>query len=93
MIKLHPFHSKVFRLFSTVAQNACNEIVSAQFNVSTLVKTKKALHFHFISISISIFYFCSATIKTERNKQTYRTVAEEEKGRSNKTFNVIACTQ
>ena len=24
----------------------------------------------YISISISIFYFCSATIKTERNKQT-----------------------
>ena len=46
-----------------------------------------------ISISISIFYFCSATIKTERNKQTYRTIAEEEKGRSNKTLNVIACTQ
>ena len=35
-----------------------------------------------ISISISIFYFCSATKKTERNKQTYRTIAEEEKGRS-----------
>ena len=44
-----------------------------------------------ISISISIFYFCSATTKTERNKQTYRTIAEEEKGRSNKTLNVIAC--
>ena len=42
---------------------------------------------------ISIFYFCSATIKTERNKQTYRTIAEEEKGRSNKTLNIIACTQ
>ena len=41
---------------------------------------------------ISIFYFCSATIKTERNKQTYRTIAEE-KGKSNKTLNVIACTQ
>ena len=36
-----------------------------------------------IRISISIFYFCSATTKTERNKQTYRTIAEEEKGRSN----------
>ena len=46
-----------------------------------------------ISISISIFYFCSATRKTERNKQTYRTIAEEEKGRSNKTLNVIACRQ
>ena len=45
------------------------------------------------SISISIFYFCSATTKTERNKQTYRTIAEEEKGRSNKTLNVIACRQ
>ena len=43
-----------------------------------------------ISISISILYFCSATIKTERNKQTYRTIAAEEKGRSNKTLNVIA---
>ena len=43
------------------------------------------------SISISIFYFCSATTKTERNKQTYRTIAEEEKVRSNKTLNVIAC--
>ena len=40
-------------------------------------------------ISISIFYFCSATIKTEGIKQTYRTIAEEEKGRSNKTLNVI----
>ena len=46
-----------------------------------------------ISISITIFYFCSATTKTERNKQTYRTIAEEEKGRSNKTLNVIACRQ
>ena len=46
-----------------------------------------------MSISISIFYFCSATIKTERNKQTYRTIAEEEKGRSNKMINIIACTQ
>ena len=45
------------------------------------------------SISISIFYFCSATIKTERNNQTYRTIAEEEKGRSSKRLNVIACTQ
>ena len=45
------------------------------------------------SISISIFYFCSATIKTERNKQTYRTIAKEEKGRSNKTLNIIAWTQ
>ena len=44
-------------------------------------------------ISISIFYFCSATRKTEKNKQTYRTIAEEEKGRSNKTLNVIACRQ
>ena len=46
-----------------------------------------------VSVSISIFYFCSATRKTERNKQTYRTIAEEEKGRSNKTLNVIACRQ
>ena len=45
------------------------------------------------SISISIFYFCCATVKTERNKETYRTIAKEEKGRSNKTLNVIACTQ
>ena len=27
-----------------------------------------------ISISINIFYFCSTTTKTERNKQTYRTI-------------------
>ena len=46
-----------------------------------------------ISISISFFYFCSVTTKAERNKQTYRTIAEEEKGRSNKTLNVIACRQ
>ena len=45
------------------------------------------------SISISIFYFCFATIKTDRNKQTYRITAEEEKGRSNKTLNVIARKQ
>ena len=58
-------------------------------------KAVSALHsilLYGISISISIFYFCSATIKTERNKQTYRTIVEE-KGRSNKTLNVIACTQ
>ena len=40
------------------------------------------------SISISIFYFCSTPIKTERNKQTYRTIAEEEKLFS---FNNISC--
>ena len=56
-------------------------------------KIQSSLKINSISISINIFYFCSATIKTERNKQTYRTIAEEEKGRSNKTLNVIACTQ
>ena len=30
--------------------------------------------------------------KNRKNKKTYRTIAEEEKGRSNKTLNDIACT-